>query len=192
MGTTWGYARVSTEDQELGLQITALREAGVPEANIVQEKASGKAGSDRPAYAALLGCLGEGDRLVVWKVDRLGRSTLDALQTAKDLDARGVHIVITTLGVDLKTPGGRLVFGLMAQIAEFERELIRERVSAGMADAKRRGVHTGRRNTLKPHQRAEAARLHLVEGKSMGEVAALFGCGRTVVFRAVQAAREAV
>lgn len=192
MGTVWGYARVSTEDQELGLQVTALREAGVPEANIVQEKASGKADGERPLYAALLGRLKDGDRLVVWKVDRLGRSTLDALQTAKDLDARGVHIIITTLGVDLKTPGGRLVFGLMAQIAEFERELIRERVKAGMADAKRRGVHTGRRNTLTPHQRSEAARLHLVEGKSIAEVAALFGCGRTVIFRAVQAARETV
>ena len=186
---TWGYARVSTEDQELGMQIAALREAGVPEAHIVQEKASGKAGSDRPLYAALLARLGDGDRLVVWKVDRLGRSTLDALQTAKELDGRGVHVVIATLGVDLKTPGGRLVFGLMAQIAEFERELIRERVTAGMADAKKRGVHIGRRNTLKPHQRAEAARLHLVEGKSLGEVAALFGCGRTVIHRAVQAAR---
>ena len=192
MGTTWGYARVSTEDQELGLQVTALREAGVPEANIVQEKASGKAGSDRPLYAALLVRLGEGDRLVVWKVDRLGRSTRDALQTAKDLDARGVHSGITTLGVDLKTAGGRLVFGMMAQMAEFERELIRERVKAGMADAKRRKVHVGRKNRLRPHQRAEAARLHLVEGKSLGEVAALFGCGRTVVFRAVQAAREAM
>jgi DNA invertase Pin-like site-specific DNA recombinase len=77
MGTTWGYARVSTEDQELSLQITALRAAGVPEANIVQEKTSGKAGSDRPLYAGLLERLKDGDRPVVWKVDRLGRSTLE-------------------------------------------------------------------------------------------------------------------
>src|SRR5689334_13692903 len=104
MGTTWGYARVSTEDQDLGLQVAALRDAGVPDAQIVREKASGKAGGDRPLYAALLARLGAGDRLVVWKVDRLGRSTLDALATTKDLDARGVGIVITTLGVDLKTP----------------------------------------------------------------------------------------
>jgi DNA invertase Pin-like site-specific DNA recombinase len=190
MGTTWGYARVSTENQELGLQITALRDAGVPEANIVQEKASGKAGSDRPLYAALLDRLSDGDRLVVWKLDRLGRSTLDALQTAKDLDARGVHIVITTLGIDLKTPGGRLVFGMMAQIAEFERELIRERVKAGMADAKKRGVAVGRKNTLRPNQRAEAARMHNDEGKSIGAIAALFGCGRTVVHRAIQEAAK--
>jgi DNA invertase Pin-like site-specific DNA recombinase len=117
IGQIWGYARVSTEDQELGLQITALRDAGVPEKHTVREKASGKAGSDRPLYAKLLEKLNDGDRLVVWKVDRLGRSTLDALQTAKALDARGVSIVITTLGIDLKTPSGRLVFGVMSQIA---------------------------------------------------------------------------
>ena len=98
---------------------------------------------------------------MVWKVDRLGRSTLDALQAAKDLDARGVHIVITTLGIDLKTPTGRLVFGVMCQIAEFERELIRERVIAGLTEARKRGVALGRRHTLKPHQRAEAVRMHL-------------------------------
>jgi DNA invertase Pin-like site-specific DNA recombinase len=190
MGEVWGYARVSTEDQELGLQITALRECGVPEANIVQEKASGKAGAERPLYAALLARLKAGDRLVVWKVDRLGRSTLDALQVAQRLRDRGVHIVITTLGVDLATPAGRLVFGVLAQIAEFEREQIRERVVAGMAEAKRRGDHVGRKHRLKPHQRAEAARMH-AEGKSLGEIAALFGCGRTVIHRAVAAAQAA-
>jgi DNA invertase Pin-like site-specific DNA recombinase len=187
MAQTYGYARVSSEDQELGLQVSALREAGVPEANIVQEKASGKAGSDRPLYEALLDRLRDGDKLVVWKVDRLGRSTLDALRTAQDLDARGVHIVITTLGIDLKTNGGRLVFGMMAQIAEFERELIRERVKAGMIEAKKRGQHMGRRHTLTPHQRAEAARMH-AQGKSLGEIAALFGVGRTVIHRAVHQA----
>jgi DNA invertase Pin-like site-specific DNA recombinase len=149
MGTKWGYARVSTEDQELGLQVTALRDAGVPEVNIVTEKASGKAGSHRPLYAALLGRLKAGDSLVVWKVDRLGRSTLDALTTAKELHERGVHIIITTLGIDLKTPTGELVFGIMMQIAQFERTLIKERVKAGMAEAKRRGDHVGRKHTLK-------------------------------------------
>jgi DNA invertase Pin-like site-specific DNA recombinase len=102
-----------------------------------------------------------------------------------------VHIVITTLGIDLKTPAGRLVFGMMAQIAEFERELIRDRVVAGMAEAKARGQHLGRRHTLRPNQRAEAARLHLEEGKSIGQIAALFGCGRTVVHRAIHAQQTA-
>jgi DNA invertase Pin-like site-specific DNA recombinase len=191
MGKIYGYARVSTEEQELGLQVSALLAAGVPEANIVQEKASGKAGSERPLYAALLARLGNGDRLVVWKVDRLGRSTLDALNTAKDLDARGVHIIITTLGIDLQTPAGRLVFGMMSQIAEFERDLIRERVKAGMDEAKKRGQHVGRKHTLRPHQRAEAARLH-GEGKSIGAIAALLGCGRTVVHRAIKGEADAM
>lgn len=185
MGTKWGYARVSTEDQELGLQVSALREAGVPEANIVQEKASGKAGSNRPLYAALLARLQAGDSLVVWKVDRLGRSTLELLNTVKDLDERGVRIVITTLGIDMKTSGGRLVFGMVSQIAEFERELIKERVKAGMAEAKRRGDSIGRKHTLNAHQRSEAARMHQQEGKTLGEIAALFKCGRTVVHRAI-------
>jgi DNA invertase Pin-like site-specific DNA recombinase len=150
--------------------------------NIVTEKASGKAGTDRPHYAALLARLGDGDRLVVWKVDRLGRSVLDALQTARDLDARGVHIVITTLGIDLKTNGGRLVFGIMAQIAEFERNPIRNASTPVTAEK----PAPTRKHTLRPHQRAEAARLHK-EGKSFGAIAALFGCGRSVVYRAVKA-----
>jgi DNA invertase Pin-like site-specific DNA recombinase len=186
MVQVYGYARVSTEDQELGLQVTALQAAGVPEGNIVQETASGKAGADRPLYAALLASLKDGDRLVVWKVDRLGRSTLEALTAAKDLHDRGVNIVITTLGIDLKTSGGQLVFGMMCQIAQFERELIRERVTAGMAEAKRRGTLIGRRHTLTPHQRAEAARMHLVDGKSLGAVAKHFNCGRTVIHRAIK------
>ena len=178
---------MSSEDQELGLQITALRDAGVPDANIVREKSSGRAGSDRPRYDALLAKLSDGDKLMVWKVDRLGRSTLDALQTAKDLDARGVHIVITTLGIDLKTATGRLVFGVMCRSTHYvERELIRERVIAGLTEARKRGVALGRRHTLKPHQRAEAVRMHLEEGKSIGAIAALFGCGRTVVHRAIK------
>ena len=188
MGQIWGYARVSTEDQDTGLQRAALLAAGVPEANIVEEKASGGARAVRPLYQALLARLGAGDTLAVWKVDRLGRSTVDALQTAKDLDARGVRIVITTLGADLTTPAGRLVFGVLAQVAEFERELIRERIVAGMAAAKKRPDHPGlgRRHTLNAHQREEAARMH-AGGKSLAEIAALFRCGRSVVHRAIVA-----
>ena len=84
-------------------------------------------------------------------------------------------------GRDLKTPAGRLVFGVLAQIAEFERELIKERVTAGIAAARTRGVTFGRRHTLRPNQRVEAVRMHLEEGKSIGAIAALFGCGRTVL-----------
>ena len=190
MGAVFGYARVSTDDQSLDLQVAALRAAGVPVDHVVTETASGKAGASRPRYEALLASLATGDTLIVWKVDRLGRSTLDALQTMRDLDLRGVRIVITTVGIDLQTPSGRLVFGVLSQIAEFERELIRERVKAGMAAAKARKQHVGRRYSLRPHQREEAAEMRAA-GKSYGEIAALFGVGRSVAFRACKPSPEA-
>jgi putative DNA-invertase from lambdoid prophage Rac len=171
MGTTWGYVQVLTEDL---LQLAALRTAGVPEANIIQEEASREGG--RPLYNALLALLCDGDSLVVSKVDRLGVSTLDALQTAKDLDTRGVRVIITTLGIDLKTPSGRCVLDMMIHIAEFERELIRDRAPTRIAKSFKLG----------PAQRAEAIKLHGEEGKSIDEIAAQFGCARTVVHRAVK------
>ena len=119
MPAVWGYARVSREDQALALQLDALEAAGVPSANVVQEKESGA--RQRPVFDALLKKLNTGDSLVAWKVDRLGRDALAALTVARDLDARGVRIVITTLGVDSSTPAGRMVFGVLAQLAEFER-----------------------------------------------------------------------
>ncbi|HJS87541.1 MAG TPA: recombinase family protein [Acetobacteraceae bacterium] len=185
MGRKWGYARVSTDDQATALQVDALKAAGVPEGNIVEERISGAA-KVRPAFHKLLGRLEPGDELVVWKVDRLGRNTLDALQTAERLRESGIGLVITTLGVDITKEAGRLVFGLMAQIAEFERGLIRERVNAGLRAAKARGQALGRKPRLTPHQRKEAARM-AAEGKSYAQIAATLGVARSIAFRAVQA-----
>lgn len=187
MSEIYGYARVSTDEQTTALQVDALKAAGVPRENLVEECISGAA-PHRPLFTELLDQLQPGDTLMVWKVDRLGRSTVDALQTAERLNKAGIRIVITTLGVDLSTPAGKLVFGILSQIAEFERDLIRERTKAGMASARARGRRPGPRNALTPHQRAEAARL-AAEGKSLGEIAALFRVGKSIVFRAVQAAR---
>ena len=186
MAEVWGYARISTDDQNPASQVDALLAAGVPAGRVVVETVSGAA-KVRPLFAELAGRLGAGDTLMVWKVDRLGRNTLDALQTAKRLDEAGVRVVITTLGVDLKSPAGRLVFGVMAQIAEFERELIRERVNAGLRAARARGKALGRPHSLTPHQAREAARM-VAEGKSLGEAAATLGVGKSIVFRAVRAA----
>lgn len=111
MSAVWGYARVSREDQALALQLDALEAAGVPSANVVQEKESGA--RQRPVFDALLKKLKTGDSLVAWKVDRLGHNALAALTVARDLDARGVRIVITTLSVDSSTPAGRMVFGVL-------------------------------------------------------------------------------
>ena len=184
MGRRWGYARVSTDDQTTALQVDVLKAAGVPAENIVEERVSGAA-KVRPAFHRLLARLEPGDELVVWKVDRLGRNTLDALQTAEQLREAGVGLVITTLGVDITKEAGRLVFGLMAQIAEFERGLIRERVNAGLRAARARGQALGRKPRLTPHQRREAARM-AAEGKSYAQIAATLGVGRSIAFRAVR------
>jgi len=184
MGRKWGYARVSTDDQTTALQVGALKAAGVPAENIIEEKVSGAA-KVRPAFHRLLARLEPGDELAVWKVDRLGRNTLDALQTAEKLREAGIGLTITTLGVDTAKEAGRLVFGLMAQIAEFERGLIRERVNAGLQAAKARGQVLGRKPRLTPHQRKEAARM-AAEGKSYAEIAATLGVARSIAFRAVQ------
>jgi DNA invertase Pin-like site-specific DNA recombinase len=159
----------------------------VPRENLVEEQISGAA-KDRPKFAALLSRLQPGDTLMVWKICRLGRDTLAALQTARELDARGVRIVITTLGIDMTTSAGKLVFGILAQLAEFEREQIKERVNAGIAAAKARGKHLGRPHALTPHQRREAVKL-VESGKSLAQVGAILGVHRSIVHRAVQEMR---
>lgn len=183
MPDVWGYARVSREDQQLALQLDALTAAGVPHGNIIKEKESGV--RQRPGFDALLTRLQPGDSLVAWKVDRLGRDALAALTVARDLDRRGVRIVITTLGVDSSTPAGRMVFGVLAQLAEFERATLIERTNAGLAAARKRGVHLGRRFRLSPHQQREARRMRSEEGKTYAQIAALFRVSRSVVWRAV-------
>ena len=188
MPTVYGYARVSREDQNLALQLDALAAAGVQPAHVVQEKMSGAA--QRPAFERLIAKLQAGDSLVAWKPDRLGRNTLDVVRLIDTLRDRGVRLVITTLGLDSETPAGRMVLGIMASLAEYERAQLIERTKAGQDAARRRGVAMGRKPKLTPHQCREAARMVTVEGKSMGEVAALFECGTSIIFRAVKAARE--
>ena len=183
MPSVWGYARVSREDQQLALQLDALEAAGVPRANIVEEKGSGA--RQRAGFEALLERLQPGDSLVAWKVDRLGRDALAALVVARDLDRRGVRVVITTLGVDSSTPAGRMVFGVLAQLAEFERATLVERTNAGLAAARKRGTHLGRPFRLSPHQQREARRMRSEEGKTYAQIAALFRVSRSVAWRAV-------
>jgi len=178
----YGYIRVSREDQNLNLQRDAMHDAGVPPENVVAEKVSGA--KQRPAFDALVERLGPGDKLCVWKVDRLGRRASEVQRMAKELTARGVHVVITTLGLDLLTPAGRLVFGIMSQLAQFERETLIERTNAGLAAARRRGTKLGKPYALDPHQRAEAAQM-VAAGKTYAEVAALFRISRSAAFRCV-------
>ena len=143
-----GYARVSTDDQNLALQLDALTAAGCDK--VFQDTASGVR-SNRKGLADALDACGPGDVLTVWKLDRLGRSLVDLVGLVETLKVRDVGLrVLTGAGasIDTGTPDGRMFFGLLAVLAEFERELIRERTRAGMKAAKRRGRHVGRPRKL--------------------------------------------
>src|SRR5579883_1047101 len=136
-----GYARISTGDQTLALQEDALRKAGCE--RLFQDIASG-ARAERPGLAKALEQLRAGDTLVVWRLDRLGRSLQHLLATLTDLDKRGIGFKSLTENIDTTTPGGRLVFHIFGSIAEFERDLIRERTNAGLNAARARGHKGGR------------------------------------------------
>jgi DNA invertase Pin-like site-specific DNA recombinase len=136
-----GYARVSTQDQNLSLQLDALKAAGCQ--HIFEDRASG-ARADRPGLAAAIAYVRAEDILVVWKLDRLGRSLTHLIDTVTALDARGVGLRSLTEAMDTTTPGGRLIFHLFGALAQFERDLIRERTRAGIEAAAKRGRKGGR------------------------------------------------
>jgi len=142
-----GYARVSKADgsQVLDLQKDALVAAGVTPDQIYEDHASGKV-DDRPGLEALLKALRPGDTLTVWKLDRLGRDLRNLINTVHELEERGVALKVLTghgASIDTTTPSGKLVFGIFAALAEFERELISERTRAGLAAARARGWKGG-------------------------------------------------
>lgn len=145
-----GYARISTEDQSLDLQRRALNDAGC--AVFFEDMGLSGALASRPGLDQALNRLEAGDVLVVWKLDRLGRSLRHLVNLLEKLERRGVGFVSLTEAIDTTTPGGRLVFHVMAALGEFERSLIAERTRAGMQAAKARGVHVGR-----PRKRASEA-----------------------------------
>lgn len=176
----FGYARVSTDDQETTLQVVALRKAGV--SRIVQEKRSGVAA--RPGLEALLDRLKPGDSLVVYKVDRLARSLVDLLRVLKRVEQAGATFRSLTEPIETGTALGRLMVQLLGSFAEFERSVIRERCAAGRAAAVERGVKFGRPPKLPPGRV-----MGMVEaGFSQSEIARKFGCHPSSVNRVVSAA----
>lgn len=144
-----GYARVSTVEQTLDLQRDALVGAGVD--CMYEEKASGKS-ADRPELAQCLKALREDDTLVVWRLDRLGRNLKDLVQVVTDLEARGIKFRSLTEAIDTSGPTGTLVFHMFAALAQFERELARERTLAGLTAARARGRKGGRPPVLNERQ----------------------------------------
>ena len=184
-----GYGRVSTRDQDPRLQEDALRAAGCERSFI--ETASGSQ-RDRPQLRAALDFTREGDVLVVWKLDRLARSLHHLLEAASELERRGIGLRVLTQPIDTTTAGGRLVFSIFGAVAEFERELIKERTSAGLAAAKARGRKGGRPPKIKTRDLA-AARALLRDGElTVEEVAERLGVAASTLYRHMPAARSSV
>jgi DNA invertase Pin-like site-specific DNA recombinase len=180
-----GYARVSTDDQTLALQEDALRTAGC--ARVFTDVASG-ARADRPGLAQALDHARPGDVLVVWRLDRLGRSLSHLIAVVETLRARGVGFQSLQEHLDTTTAGGQLVFHLFAALAEFERALIRERTQAGLAAARARGRQGGRPRKLTPDTLALARQLLAAPDASVTAVARALHVHRTTLYRALRAA----
>jgi len=177
-----GYARVSTEDQKLEIQLQKLKQAGCR--RIFQEKVSG-AHRQRPELAKMLEHIRDGDTIVVWKLDRLARSTRDLLEISDMVAQAGAGLKsLSEPWADTTSPAGRMVLTVFAGLAEFERELIRERTGAGRIAAMQRGVRFGRPSRLTSEQTSLARRL-LEEGNSAKEVAKTFSVHRATLYRAL-------
>ncbi|MFP3586383.1 recombinase family protein [Paraburkholderia sp. SIMBA_055] len=181
-----GYARVSTFDQTLDLQRDALKAADAT--TIYEDKASGK-NADRPELLHCLKALREGDTLVVWRLDRLGRNLRDLIRIVGELDERGVKLRSVKESIDTGGPTGRLVFHMFAALAEFERELIRERTLAGLDAARARGRHGGRPPALDAKQRKAALVMMKNRDMSVAEISRQFGVSRTTLYSIQSASR---
>ena len=181
-GQQIGYARVSTQGQDLEQQRIALGQNGCQ--RIFEEKVSG-AKRDRPELSRLLDHLRPGDVLTVTRLDRLARSTTDLLHIAERLKTIGAGLrSLAEPWADTTSPAGRMVLTIFAGIADFERSLIGERTSAGRVAAKAKGVRFGPKPVLTPEQIAHARRL-IDEGQSVSEVARLLGVHRATLYRAL-------
>lgn len=175
-----GYMRVSRREQNPDLQRRALRAAGCE--RIFGEKASG-ANAEREELLAALSYVREGDVLVVWKLDRLGRSLKDLIGRMEELEERGVGFASVTEGLDTTTPGGRLVYHVFGALAEWEREVIRERTFAGLQAARARGRNGGRPAKMNERQIAQARAMLEDREISVGEVCETFGVSKTTLYR---------
>ena len=188
MGHLLGYARVSGTDQNPQLQGDELAAAGCWK--VFTDTASG-ALDRRPELERVLGELRDGDTLVVWRLDRLGRSLRHLIDVMTELDARGVGFRSLRESIDTTTPAGRLVFHLFASLAQFERELIVERTKAGLAAARARGRKGGRPPALSGEQVVQARRMYDDRELTVEQIAGVLGVGRTSIYRALRAQETA-
>lgn len=185
-----GYARVSTFDQNLDLQVSALRAAGC--STIFTDHGISGASFERPGLADLLTALRPSDMLVVWRLDRLGRSLIDLVQLVTQLGAKQIEFRSLSEAIDTSSPGGRLLFHLVAAMAEFERSLISERTRAGMAAAQARGQHVGRQPALTVEQLREARHEILMPGADVVAIAKRYSVHPRTLLRVVRAFEQRI
>jgi DNA invertase Pin-like site-specific DNA recombinase len=180
-----GYARVSTHDQKLAAQKDALKQSGCEK--IYTDKISGPL-DERPGLGKVLEMLREGDTLVVWKLDRLGRSLPHLVQLITALKEKGVGFKSLQENIDTSSGVGKLVFHLFASLAEFERDLIRERTQAGLAAARARGRLGGRPKAMDAKKVAQAKAMYRDRQTSVKDICATLGIGRTTFYRYINQA----
>ena len=176
-----GYARVSTQDQNLDLQTDELTKLGCQK--IYQEKVS--SGKERPQLIKMIENLREGDSVMVWKLDRLARSLKELINLVEILRVKKVNFTSIKDSIDTSTVQGRLLLNIFGSLAEFERDTIRERTKAGLSAAKARGRMGGKKKGLSPEakKKAETAVMLYKQKKSAVEIAGIIGVGRATVYR---------
>ena len=179
-----GYARVSTEEQNLSLQRDTLKKAGCKK--IVTDKGVSGNSTKRDGLDRALKQIKKRDVLVVWRLDRLGRSLRHLIELIETLRGKGAGFQSLSDGISTTTAGGQLVFHIMGALAEFERSLIIERTKAGLAAAKRRGKYPGRPKLLTPQQIKHARKMLDRGEETTGSLATLFDVDRTTIWRALQ------
>ena len=179
----FGYARVSTQDQNLDLQVQALKEAGCE--RIYEDRMTGTR-ADRPGLMELLSQLRESDMLVTWKLDRIGRGLKDLVDLIGDMEQRGVQFQSLTEAINTSTPSGRMIFHVIGAMAQMERELIVERTQAGLRAARKRGIVGGRKRKMTP-TKVQSAKQLLMIGTPPREVASSLGVSLPTLYRWVPA-----
>ncbi|SPM32357.1 Site-specific DNA recombinase related to the DNA invertase Pin [Mycobacterium rhizamassiliense] len=180
VGQRIGYTRVSTIAQTLAQQNDALAKAAVTK--MFSDIMSGGR-DDRPGLAELMAYVREGDTVVVWKLDRLGRNTLHILETVKALTNGGVTLVSVTDGIDSSTPAGRMMIGVLGSLAEYERELVKERTALKRASSRANGTRFGRPRKVGDAEHIATARRMKADGHSAKDIAKYLGVSRATLYR---------